>query len=183
MSPTHLTHQAIMDPLLSYNNVHSSSLQLLSSFIFKKSSSVASITNVNSIKSPSSIATHLLAATSNKPCTLPQHPQASTELSLLLQNKYGMIGPLQPSVPDVIEKKDPPAAEQPKRPAWTESHAYLRGKRSNAETLRILSAELNMIRASKITRSLRPRRTFSAKRQDEFVWGRSSSLRISNTPV
>lgn len=183
MSPTHLTHQAIMDPLLSYNNVHSSSLQLLSSFIFKKSSSVASVTSVNSIKSSSSIATHLLAATRNKPCTLPQHPQASIELSLLLQNKYGMIGPLQPSVPDVIEKKDPPAAEQPKRPAWTESHAYLRGKRSNPETLRILSAELNMIRASKITRSLRPRRTFLAKRQDEFVWGRSSSLRISNTPV
>ncbi|CEP19500.1 hypothetical protein [Parasitella parasitica] len=129
---------------------------------------------------PAQTTTQLLVSNS-QPCILPQQQQPSINLSLLLQNNGSMIGPLQPSIPDAIEKKDPPAAQQPKRPAWTESHAYLRGSRTNGSSLRILSTELNMIRASKITRSLKPRRSYLPKRQDDFVWGRSSSLRINST--
>ncbi|KAI8639188.1 hypothetical protein BD408DRAFT_421826 [Parasitella parasitica] len=180
-----------MDPLFSYINVHTNTLQLLSSFIFKKSSSVASITNLNPIKSssitmatitPAQTTTQLLLS-NTQPCILPLRQKPPIDLSLLLQNNCCMIGPLQPSIPNAIEIKDPPAAQQPKRPAWTESHAYLRGSRTNGSTLRILSTELNMIRASKITRSLRPRRSCLSKRQDDFVWGRTSSLRINSTSL
>lgn len=113
------------------------------------------------------------------------------DLSMLLQNNSKIpvsstgVGHLQPLNRNksviLVEKKDPPAAQQPKRPAWTESHAYLRGSRINGDNLRILATEMNMIRASKITRSLKPRRPYSSKREDPFVWGKSTSLRITSS--
>lgn len=108
-------------------------------------------------------------------------PQKLIDLSMLLQAKSkipvsssGGIGQIK-----YIDKRTLIAAHQPKRPIWTESHAYIRGSRTNTDQLRILSTELNMIRASKITRSLKPRRSFLSKRQDVFVWGKPSPLRLS----
>lgn len=135
---------------------------------------------------PAYTTTQLLLS-NTQPCVLPQQ---IIDLSMLLQNNSKIpvcstgVGHLQPltktkhyMIP--AEKKDPPAAQQPKRPAWTKSHAYLRGSRSNGDNLRILATEMNMIRASKITRTLKPRRPYLSRREDEFVWGASSSLRIS----
>ncbi|KAI9486994.1 MAG: hypothetical protein EXX96DRAFT_551455 [Benjaminiella poitrasii] len=69
------------------------------------------------------------------------------------------------------------AAQQPKRPVWTHSFAYLRGPRSNGDNLRKLVTELNMIRASKITRALKPRSSHLPCRKDNFIWGKASHLR------
>ncbi|CEG72810.1 hypothetical protein RMATCC62417_08298 [Rhizopus microsporus] len=99
-------------------------------------------------------------------------PQKLIDLSMLLQAKSKI--PVSSS-----DKRTLIAAHQPKRPIWTESHAYIRGSRTNTDQLRILSTELNMIRASKITRSLKPRRSFLSKRQDVFVWGKPSPLKLS----
>ncbi|KAI8882433.1 hypothetical protein K501DRAFT_285838 [Backusella circina FSU 941] len=67
-----------------------------------------------------------------------------------------------------------------KRPTWSQSHTYIRGLRSNSSMLRILTAEANMIRASKITGPLKPRKSYIPKREDEFVWGAPSKLRLSS---
>ena len=66
---------------------------------------------------------------------------------------------------------------QQKEPAWSRTHSYVRDIRVNSAELRMLSAELNMIRDSKITRSLKNRR-YRVKREDAFIWGRRSCLRI-----
>jgi hypothetical protein len=118
-------------------------------------------------------------------------PQQVIDLSIILQNNSKIpvassgVGRLQPlnhmcSSIEEDKKRDPPAAQQPKRPLWTESHAYLRGARTNGDQLRILATESNMIRALKITRSLKPRKTYVARRKDEFVWGNPSTLRITS---
>ncbi|KAI8137699.1 hypothetical protein BJV82DRAFT_674500 [Fennellomyces sp. T-0311] len=81
------------------------------------------------------------------------------------------------------DDEDLPMAIQPglpaqqKKPSWSLTHSYVRDVRVNSAELRMLSAELNMIRDSKITRSLRSRR-YRGKREDDFVWGRRSCLRI-----
>ncbi|KAI7897899.1 uncharacterized protein BX663DRAFT_526847 [Cokeromyces recurvatus] len=69
------------------------------------------------------------------------------------------------------------AAHQPKRPSWTYSYIYLRGSRTNCDNLRMLVTEQNMIRASKITRVLKPRSVYLPKRKDKFIWGKLSHLR------
>lgn len=140
---------------------------------------------------PAQTTTQLLLLSHSTPNTQQQQaclilppPQKITDLSMLLQIPVSSsgVGHLEPLINKKELRGDPSAAQQPKRPAWTETHAYLRGSsRTNCDHLRILTTELNMIRASKITRSLRPRRAHIKKRKDEFVWGNPSSLRISST--
>lgn len=172
-----------MDPLFSYTNVHTSSFNTLFSLFHKKHHVPTKKVITMATITPALTTTQLLIS-STEPCIL----QQMIDLSMLLQNNSKIpvcssgVGHLQPlNKKDVmsVENKDPPAAQQPKRPAWTESHAYLRGSRTNGDNLRILATEMNMIRASKITRSLKPRRPYSHKREDPFVWGKSTSLRIS----
>ncbi|ORY96647.1 hypothetical protein BCR43DRAFT_492037 [Syncephalastrum racemosum] len=74
----------------------------------------------------------------------------------------------------------PPAAAQ-KQPAWTRTHAYVRDTRVNSDGFRILSAEHSMMQRSKITRPLRNRRCLD-KREDNFIFGRRSSLRTALIP-
>lgn len=71
-----------------------------------------------------------------------------------------------------------PQAQQ-EAPMWTKTHCYVRDVRSNASEFRMLAAEVNMVRASKITRPLRNRHWLE-KRPDTFVWGRKTCLRIVN---
>lgn len=71
-----------------------------------------------------------------------------------------------------------PQAQQ-EAPMWTRTHCYVRDVRSNANEFRMLAAEINMVRASKITRPLRNRHWLE-KRPDTFVWGRKTCLRIVN---
>jgi hypothetical protein len=75
-------------------------------------------------------------------------------------------------------KRDPPAALQHK-PAWANSHAYVRGVRANWNEFLLLATESNMICANKITRPLQSKRSYLAKRKDEFIWGNPSPLRNS----
>ncbi|KAI9246930.1 hypothetical protein BDA99DRAFT_414898, partial [Phascolomyces articulosus] len=70
-----------------------------------------------------------------------------------------------------------PKAAQQKQPLWTFTHSYVRDNRVNSSELRMVAAELDMIRNSKITRHLRNRR-YREKREDDFVWGQRSCLRI-----
>ncbi|KAI9244730.1 hypothetical protein EDC94DRAFT_629247 [Helicostylum pulchrum] len=184
-----------MDPLFSYTNVHISSFNLLSCLFKKHQQHTVTMVSTQKPKKVITMATITPAYTTTQlllsntqPCILPQQ---IIDLSMLLQNNSKIpvcstgVGHLQPLnkskyvISPVEEKKDPPAAHQPKRPAWTKSHAYLRGSRTNGDNLRIIAAEMNMIRASKITRTLKPRRPYLSRREDEFVWGASSSLRIS----
>lgn len=197
-----------MDLLYLYNNVHTSSNHIISSLIHIKNqtnhcklspplpspttatSKTAAITMA--AITPAQTTTQLLVS-NTQPCSSAitfTLPEQMLTLSMLLQNNYKIpilsatgSGPLQPLFDKKREEdnRDPPAALQPKRPAWTESHAYLRGSRTNGNNLRILSTEMNMIRASKITRSLKPRRPYLSRREDEFIWGKPSSLRISQT--
>jgi hypothetical protein len=157
-----------MNPLLTCTDIHTSSFQLIAYIFKKKSKPIVADKRSNTISmatiTPAQTTTQLLLLSNIQPCI--SHKQQS--ISTILQinsNAYNKV------------RKDPPAAIQLK-PAWTESHAYLRGVRTNTNHLRILCTELNMIRASKITRSLTPRRTYLPKRKDQFVWGASSSLRI-----
>ncbi|KAI9334863.1 hypothetical protein BD770DRAFT_402317 [Pilaira anomala] len=180
-----------MDPLFSYTNVHTSSFNILSC-LFKSHQHKITVTTPKPKKditmaaiTPAQTTTFLLVY-NTEPYILPQQ---IIDLSMLLQSNskipvsstgVGHLQPLNKNKPVIlVEKKEPPAAQQPKRPAWTESHAYLRGSRTNCNNLRIIASEMNMIRASKITRTLRPRRPYLSKREDEFAWGTSSSLRIS----
>ncbi|RCH78686.1 hypothetical protein CU098_003190, partial [Rhizopus stolonifer] len=174
----------IMDPLISYSNVHSIMTFCTLSTLFKnKSLPIANKANkiTTSAITPAYTTTQLLIHNS-QPCTFPQR---IIDLSILLQNNSKIpisstgVGhlTLKKSVSTSKEKKDSPPAYQPKRPAWTESHAYIRGLRSNCNNLRMIVAEASMIRALKITRPLKPRRSYLHKRQDEFIWGKSSSLR------
>lgn len=112
-------------------------------------------------------------------------PQRIVDLSVRLQINFkiptvssGSIGQLQP----VHSSKNYAltAAHQPKRPVWTRSNNYIRAPRTNTEQIRVLVAELNMIRSSKITRTLKPRESFRSRRQDAFIWGRPSPLREIN---
>ncbi|KAG2206989.1 hypothetical protein INT47_008458 [Mucor saturninus] len=174
-----------MDPLFSYTNVHTSSFNILFSLFYKKHHAQSKPKTITMATITPALTTTQLLTPRTEPCVLPQQ---MIDLSMLLQNNSKIpvcssgVGHLQPlNNKNVMpaENKDPPAAQQPKRPAWTESHAYLRGSRTNGDNLRILATEINMIRASKITRSLKPRRPYSHKREDPFVWGKSTSLRIS----
>lgn len=181
-----------MDPLFSYNNVHISSFNILFSLFHKKHhhNSVSTSKPKRSVITMAAITpaytTTQLLLSNTQPFILPQQ---IIDLSMILQNNSKIpvsstgVGHLQPLNKNksviLVENKDPPAAQQPKRPAWTESHAYLRGSRTNGDNLRILATEMNMIRASKITRSLKPRRPYSSRREDEFVWGKSTSLRVT----
>ncbi|KAI9279594.1 hypothetical protein BY458DRAFT_431554 [Sporodiniella umbellata] len=106
-------------------------------------------------------------------------PRQIIDLSMVLQNNSkipvsssGFVGQIRPYL-----RKEIPAAQQPKRPTWTESHAYIRGSRTNTHQLRVLSMELNMIHACKITRSLKHRHSHLPRRKDTFVWGKPSPLR------
>ncbi|KAI8370504.1 uncharacterized protein BYT42DRAFT_617050 [Radiomyces spectabilis] len=65
-----------------------------------------------------------------------------------------------------------------KRPPWILTRDYTRDSRANSDSWRILSAELDMIRHSKLIKPLRNRR-YKHPRQDPFVWGRRSHLSIS----
>lgn len=79
---------------------------------------------------------------------------------------------------NVTEASCQPQAQQ-EAPRWTKTHSYVRDVRSNANEFRMLAAEINMVRASKITRPLRNRHWLE-KRHDTFVWGRRTCLRIVN---
>ncbi|KAI7877248.1 hypothetical protein K492DRAFT_171833 [Lichtheimia hyalospora FSU 10163] len=79
---------------------------------------------------------------------------------------------------NVIEASCQPQAQQ-EAPMWTKTHCYVRDVRSNVNEFRMLAAEINMVRASKITRPLRNRH-WLGKRHDTFVWGRRTCLRIVN---
>ncbi|KAL0085425.1 hypothetical protein J3Q64DRAFT_1743633 [Phycomyces blakesleeanus] len=68
-----------------------------------------------------------------------------------------------------------PAAIQ-KRTPWSMLHVHVRETRANPDELRMLAAELSMIRQEKLTRPLKSRR-YRDERGDDFVWGRKSSLR------
>ncbi|KAI8053123.1 uncharacterized protein B0P05DRAFT_307115 [Gilbertella persicaria] len=158
-----------MDPLISYSNVHSIMTFYTLSTLFKnKSLPIANKANkiTTSAITPAYTTTQLLIHNS-QPCTFPQR---IIDLSILLQNN-SKIPISSTGVGHLTLKKSP------KRPAWTESHAYIRGLRSNCNNLRMIVAEASMIRALKITRPLKPRRSYLHKRQDEFIWGKSSSLR------
>jgi hypothetical protein len=177
-----------MDPLFNFTDIHTSSFQLIyclfkrknkpdSALVTDKRSNIVVMATVT----PALTTTQLLFLPNIQPC-ISIHQQQS--VSTILQNNskipLAAYDKLDPQLQIIIKKDShPPAAIQPRRPAWTESHAYLRGTRTNTNHLRILCTELNMIRASKITRSLTPRRTYLQKRKDQFVWGASSSLRIS----
>ncbi len=180
-----------MDILYLYNNVHSSSIF---SLLFQKKKAIKQqqtkkLNIPMATISPAHTTTQLLIS-NTEPYILPQQ---IIDLSMLLQNNSKIpvlsstgVGPLKllsSSCHTPLKEIDPPAAQQPKRPAWTESHAYLRGSRTNSNYFRIISTEVNMIRASKITRSLRPRRSYLSRRQDEFIWGNPSTLRISQTSL
>ena len=69
------------------------------------------------------------------------------------------------------------APAQQKQPSWTFTHSYVRDTRINSAELRMISAEQNMIRNSKITRPLKNRR-YQQRREDDFFWGQRSCLRI-----
>lgn len=181
-----------MDSLISYKDIHTSSLQLLSSLLKKCSYTLSSSCSKKSCihvtmssVTPAYTTTQVLLSNTES-CILPQR---IIDLSMLLQSNTknqivssNGVGPLQPRVSSgAIEETNPPAAEQPKKPLWIQSHSYRRGARTNSDNLRILTAELNMMRALKITRSLKPRRPYAARRDDDFVWGRSSSLRNATT--
>ncbi|OBZ84293.1 hypothetical protein A0J61_07649 [Choanephora cucurbitarum] len=64
----------------------------------------------------------------------------------------------------------------PKDAAMTQSHKHVRAARSNSNHLRMLVIETNMIRATKIVRPLKPRKSYLSSRKDVFVHGRPSSL-------
>ncbi|KAI9031581.1 hypothetical protein CLU79DRAFT_729225 [Phycomyces nitens] len=68
-----------------------------------------------------------------------------------------------------------PAAIQ-KRTPWSMLHVHVRETRANPDELRMLAAELSMIRQEKLTRPLKSRR-YRDERGDDFVWGRKSCLR------
>lgn len=182
-----------MGSLITYKDIHTSSLQLLSSLLKQCSYTLSSSSSSNSppihvtmsTVTPAYTTTQVLFPNTES-CILPQR---IIDLSMLLQNSSSKnqvisngIGPLRPKTMNKgFGKSEPPAAEQPKKPLWIESHSYRRSARTNSDNLRILTAELNMMRALKITGSLKPRRSYLPKRNDEFLWGRPSSLRNTTT--
>lgn len=173
-----------MNTLFSYTDIHTSSFELISCLFKRRGKPIVADKSSNicvmATITPAQTTTQLLCLPNIQPCLSirKQQPvssilQNNSKMPLAVYNKFN------PLLQMNIKASEPPPAIQPKRPAWTESHAYLRGTRTNTNHLRILCTERNMIRASKITRSLTPRRTYLQKRQDQFVWGASSSLRIS----
>jgi hypothetical protein len=179
-----------IDPLLSFSNVHTLSIHVLLS-LFKRPNLKSNTSNVTlATISPAYTTTQLLVHTTSPTAnfisakemlnlsTIPE-PSIGSHLSLLKSSFKEQVKEKQ-----TMDEKTPlpspaPLAALQKRPTWSQSHAYVRGVRSNSSMLRILVAEANMIRASKITGPLKPRKPYIPKREDEFVWGAPSKLRLS----
>lgn len=180
---------SLMDFLCSTSNVNTSSIQYFLTLFSCLKKNIIPSTNkppkciiTMSTITPAHTTTQLLIS-DTQPIILPQR---IIDLSMILQanskitvSSSGFIGQIQPicSNKALSTKLEASAAHQPKRPIWTQSHAYIRGSRTNTSQLRILSTELNMIYASKITRSLKPRRSYLPRREDLFIWGKPSPLR------
>ncbi|CAO3694615.1 unnamed protein product [Rhizopus stolonifer] len=175
---------ALMNSLYLHNNIHTISLCRFLDFFSclirpKQTKKTAQCTITMSNVTPAYATTQLLvsnARPSLSTCTLPQR---IIDLSTILQSNSKIpvsstgIGQIKPT----YQKPLLSAAHQPKQPVWTKSHIYMRGPRTNPDQLIMLSTELCMIRASKITRALKPRRSFLSRRQDVFIWGKPSPLR------
>ncbi|KAI8884589.1 hypothetical protein K501DRAFT_247500 [Backusella circina FSU 941] len=182
--------------LLPFNNLPKISFHILSSlFSLKLLKKILKVsppkhTSKPSLISPACTTTQLLLQ-NTKPISISSssrlffqegstHSISIKGTTVIISRLYTLEARLQLLKIKLIDelKRDPPAAQQQK-PAWAQSHAYVRGVRTNCNQFLALATESNMIRANKITRTLRSRRSCLIKRKDEFIWGNSSPLRHS----